>query len=221
MKQIYANNFSILVLGRRGENLARQVTFDVQEWESLYGSGSVELIYQRPGDELPYPIAIEREGTLVKWTITATDTDIPGGYGKCELWYYVGKTLAKSRIWRTWVESAMDRPPEETPPEPEQGWVNQVLQASVEAKMSAESAKEDADRAAATSAHQPIVQNGTWWTWDAETGEYQDTGAQATGPKGESVGLPEVTEADNGKFARVINGAWAAETVLAAEEVSF
>ena len=34
-------------------------------------------------------------------------------------------------------------------------------------------------------------------------------------------GLPEVSTADNGKFLRVVNGAWAAEIVPSAEEASF
>ena len=34
-------------------------------------------------------------------------------------------------------------------------------------------------------------------------------------------GLPEVSAADNGKFMRVSNGAWAAEAVPNAEEASF
>lgn len=42
------------------------------------------------------------------------------------------------------------------------------------------------------------------------------------GPQGPSgTGLPAVTEADNGKFARVVNGAWAADAVPTAEEASF
>ena len=61
MKQIYANNFTTLSLGRQGENLARQVVFDIQDLESLYGSGTVEVIYQRPGDELPYPLAVRMD----------------------------------------------------------------------------------------------------------------------------------------------------------------
>ena len=39
------------------------------------------------------------------------------------------------------------------------------------------------------------------------------------GPKGES--LPEVTEADNGKFAIVQNGVWSASTVPDAEVISY
>ena len=39
------------------------------------------------------------------------------------------------------------------------------------------------------------------------------------GPKGES--LPEVTEADNGKFAIVQNGVWSASAVPDAEVISY
>ena len=53
-----------------------------------------------------------------------------------------------------------------------------------------------------------------------DTGPQGETGPQ--GPQGPAgIGLPAVTEADNGKFARVVDGAWAAETVPTAEEASF
>ena len=65
---------------------------------------------------------------------------------------------------------------------------------------------------------------------DQETKEWKiipaikgDTGPQGPigpqGPKGES--LPEVTEADNGKFAIVQNGVWSASTVPDAEVISY
>ena len=51
-------------------------------------------------------------------------------------------------------------------------------------------------------------------------GEKGDTGPIGPqGPKGE--GLPEVTEADNGKFAIVQNGVWSASTVPDAEVISY
>lgn len=40
MKQIYANNFTTLDLGLQGENIARQLVFDIRDLESLYGSGT-------------------------------------------------------------------------------------------------------------------------------------------------------------------------------------
>ena len=152
MTQIYANNFTTLVLGRRGENLARKVVFDVRDLESLYGTGDVEVIYQRPCDAQPYPLTVQREGTIVTWDVTSTDTEMSDGSGKCELRYYVGETLAKSKTWRTLVEPAMDTPSETAPPEPEQGWVDQIISVGAAAKASADAAKADADRAAALAA---------------------------------------------------------------------
>ena len=56
-----------------------------------------------------------------------------------------------------------------------------------------------------------------------DTGEQGPRGIQGSigpqGPKGE--GLPEVTEADNGKFAIVQNGVWSASTVPDAEVISY
>ena len=47
-------------------------------------------------------------GSLVLWNITARDTARTGGYGRCELRYLVGEVVAKSRVWKTWTEPAMD-----------------------------------------------------------------------------------------------------------------
>ena len=56
-----------------------------------------------------------------------------------------------------------------------------------------------------------------------DTGEQGPQGIQGPigpqGPKGE--GLPEVTEADNGKFAIVQNGVWSASAVPDAEVISY
>lgn len=150
MKKIYANNFTTLSLGRQGENLARQVVFDLSAWEAEYGPGTAELIHQRPGDASPYPVAAVREGSTLVWTLTATDTAVASSYGsdgRCELRWYVGETLAKSKTWRTWVESALSTPSETAPPEPEQGWVDQIIAVGAAAKASAAAAKADADRA--------------------------------------------------------------------------
>ena len=169
MTQIYANNFTTLVLGRRGENLARKVVFDIRDLESLYGTGDVEVIYQRPCDAQPYPLTVQMEGTLVTWDVTSTDTEMSDGSGKCELRYYVGETLAKSKTWRTWVEPAMDTPSEATPPEPEKGWVDKVLEAGTSAKEAAERAEEAAKKAeSAVPAGSLSIGDGLKWAADGK-----------------------------------------------------
>ena len=168
MTQIYANNFTTLSLGRQGENLARKVVFDVRDLESIYGTGDVEVIYQRPGDAQPYPLAVQREGTLVTWDVTATDAEMDG-YGKCELRYYAGETLAKSQIWRTWVEPALPTPSETAPPEPEKGWVDKVLEAGTSAKEAAERAEEAAKQAeSAVPSGSLSIGNGLKWAADGK-----------------------------------------------------
>ena len=148
MKIIHANSSTVLALGRCGENLARKVIFDITDFENLYGVGTVEVLYQRPNDAQPYPLAVQRDGTIITWNVTSIDTAIPSEFGKCELRYYSGETLVKSKIWQTWVENALLTPSETTPPEPEQGWVDQVLDAKQMAEKAAVDAKADADRAA-------------------------------------------------------------------------
>lgn len=116
---------SILPLGKKGENLVRQIQFDLSRWISNFGPGTVQLLHQRSGDEAPYPVAVEREGNLAVWTVTSADT-AAAGTGRTELQYYVGDALAKSETWMTKVLAALGDA-SETPPEAQQGWVDQVL----------------------------------------------------------------------------------------------
>ena len=170
---VNANTLSSIPIGRCGENLARKVVFDIRDLESLYGPGVAELIYQRPGDAAPYPVAAVREGDTLLWTPTATDTakesTIAVGSGQCELRWYVGDILAKSKIWRTWVEPAMDTPSETDPPEPEKGWVDKVLEAGTSAKEAAERAEEAAKKAeSAVPAGSLSIGDGLKWAADGK-----------------------------------------------------
>ena len=116
---------SILPLGKQGENLVRQIQFDLSRWTSNFGPGTVQLLHKRSGDETPYPVAVEQEGNLAVWTVTNADT-AAAGTGRAELQYYVGDALAKSETWMTKVLAALG-PAGETPPEAQQGWVDHVL----------------------------------------------------------------------------------------------
>ena len=72
--------------------------------------------------------------------------------------------------------------------EPAQQAAQQAQQAATNAAQSEANAAESATEAAESaqtaqeySGKPPIIQNDTWWTWDAETGEYVDTGEAARG----------------------------------------
>lgn len=49
------------------------------------------------------------------------------------------------------------------------------------AQNSASQAAESAETAQEYSGKSPIIQNDTWWTWNAETQQYEDTGETARG----------------------------------------
>lgn len=164
---------SVLLLGKQGENLARKIQFDLSRWIGSFGPGTVQLLHQRSGDETPYPVAVEQEGNLAVWNVTSADTAAPGN-GHAELQYYVGDALAKSETWMAKVLPALGDA-SETPPDAQQGWVDQVLQAGT-------AAAEAADRAENAAVRQPIVgSNGNWWTWDLDAGAYVDTGIYSGG----------------------------------------
>lgn len=56
-----------------------------------------------------------------------------------------------------------------------------AAQSEENAAQSAQEAAESAQTAQEYSGKPPIIQNDTWWTWDAEQGEYVDTGEAARG----------------------------------------
>lgn len=161
MVTIHAISGRTLALGREGENLARQVVFDISEWRASYGDGTVSLIAQRHGDAEPYPCNITVDGDTVTWPITSADTACPD-YGHCELRYTVGDVLVKSEMWRTFVADALGTPQPE-PPEPQKAWVDKVLAAGQDATESAESAKkaatESAESAKQAAASREAIEN--------------------------------------------------------------
>lgn len=119
-------------LGRQGENLATCVIFDCTGLVQLYGDGTAELLHELK-DGTVYPVAVTQDGASVSWTVSASDTATVGA-GRAELRWYVGDTLAKSAKFRTSVSSALADSTTETPPAPQQSWVDKVLAAAQEIK---------------------------------------------------------------------------------------
>lgn len=178
MQIIQAQCGSVLQLGLSGENLARQVEFDISAWIQLYGEGAVSLLARRPGERAPYPVAVTRAENLVFWPLAGVDTAKPG-YGQAELLYYVGEALVKSRVWMTRIAPALspENAAEPAPSDPWEEYLQQVTKAGAGALAAAERAEE-------ALTHQPKIQDGTWWVWSAADNAYRDTGEEARGPEG-------------------------------------
>lgn len=83
-----------------------------------------------------------------------------------------------------------------------------AAESASQAASSASAAQEAAENAQEYSGKPPIIQNDTWWTWDAETDKYEDTGHPATGEAAgfgsitatvdNAVGVPVVTVTESG-----------------------
>lgn len=145
MLKTYAHHGAVVTLGRRGENMARQVVFDLSSWSAVYGAGTAQLIAQRAGDVAPYPVSIEQTSDAAVWTVNSADTSVVGD-GKVELLYTVDDVVVKSEVWATSVlESLSDDTTE--PPEAAAGWVERVLAAGAKAVDAAEAAEQAASRA--------------------------------------------------------------------------
>ncbi len=159
-------------LGRRGENQARKVVFDVLgKWREGYGDGVASLIVQRNGDAQPYPVTLTEEDGALVWLVSSADTAV-AGEGAAELRYTVGDTIVKSQIYKTRVRETLEDSGE-TPPPAYQSWVDEVLQAAADAETAV--------------SKMPYVDEttGNWFKWDAAAGAFADTGVPATGPQGE------------------------------------
>ena len=159
-------------LGRRGENQARKVVFDVLgKWREGYGEGVASLIVQRNGDAQPYPVTVTEEDGALVWLVSSVDTAV-AGEGAAELRYTVGDTIVKSQIYKTRVRETLEDSGE-TPPAAYQSWVDEVLQAAADAETAV--------------SKMPYVDEttGNWFKWDAEQNAFADTGVAATGPQGE------------------------------------
>lgn len=135
----------LIYLGRQGENLARTVEVDVGAMLDAYPGASIGLVFQRAGETELYIGATTLGGTVLSWPISAAVT-ANAGRGKIEVRAMLGDVLAKSVTAPTQVDASLSGAGS-TPPDPEEDWIDDVLQAASEAKQSAASAADSAQQA--------------------------------------------------------------------------
>lgn len=138
MIDVYATGLSIDI-GRQGENLARNIYFDLSDLIDNYGEGTATLVHMRPSDQAPYVCTAVRTGTFLIWSPTSTDTAYSGS-GKCELRWVVGDTLAKSIIYTTTIAPSLTGA--EGVPSPYKSWYDAII-AYIEANYAANGAPQE------------------------------------------------------------------------------
>lgn len=108
-----------LILGQQLENAVTEVVFDFSAWQTTYGSGTLALSVQRPGDEMPYAVVLTTSGTDATWSVTNLDTAYKG-VGHIQLTYTVGSAIKKSVVYKFTVYESLGANGEY--PSPGQTW---------------------------------------------------------------------------------------------------
>lgn len=132
-----------IFLGRRGENLATQICFDVPEDLSSY---AYTVYVRRPRERESYPAAhIARDGNTIVWTVSNVDTE-NSGEGQVQIRFTDNDVVVKTLVYRTEVGIAIDI---NTSPAPEwqATWLDALTELAEETHTNAESAADSADNA--------------------------------------------------------------------------
>lgn len=138
MIDVYVSGLTI-DCGRQGENLARNIIFELQSLIDTYGEGTATLVYMRPTDTAPYICETTQDDAVLTWTPTSTDTAYAGS-GKCELRWVVGETLAKSIVYNTTIAPSITGAGEV--PSPYKSWYDAII-AYIEANYAANGAPQE------------------------------------------------------------------------------
>ena len=173
----------ILQLGIRGENEATEIRFNIASLIREYGEGTVVVMARRFEDASAYPVVANRDGKIVTWVVSDIDTAIAGS-GKCELFYYVGSTLAKTVSYDTVVEDDIGEAVDEAP-DAIGTWVDTLTALGVETLRNADQAAQSAADAEAAAEHYPKIIDGYWYVWDVNEDDFVSTDIYAQGDKGD------------------------------------
>lgn len=158
-------------IGRLGENESRTLCFNIKDIVDEFPDATFTILNKRSADPDAYPVNgqyVEIDGDNILWTLQSGDLAYKGD-GECQVNAYQNNAIVKTETYSTYVEKALDG--NRTPPEPWESWVEQVNEA--------------ADRAEDAVAHNPVIIDGIWYTWDPDSGEYVSTGVEAKGDKGD------------------------------------
>lgn len=146
MFEIKAIPGKLIMLGKQGENLAREVIFDVSGVRAEFGDGAFRLSAKRPGESDAYPATITETGNTVVWALTGADTQ-NAGRGQCELAYYAGETRLKTWTYDTAIAKSLTGSPKT---DPYDEFLDEVNRLAAEAAISQREAK-NSETAAKTS----------------------------------------------------------------------
>ena len=125
-----SNYDSRLHIGKQGENLTREITFDCASWLDGSTGGVLSIVHQRPSDPDAYPCGdYVTDDTSLTWSINETDVAF-SGLGKCEIRYTIGSRIAKTKTFYTEIVNALN--PLDTPPDAYEPYIDRVIDAATQ-----------------------------------------------------------------------------------------
>lgn len=167
MIEIKAIPGKLIMLGKQGENLAREVVFDVSGVRAEFGDGAFRLSAKRPGEADAYPATVTENGDTVVWALTGADTQ-NAGRGQCELAYYAGETRLKTWTYDTAIARSLTGSPKT---DPYDEFLDEVNRLAAEAAISQREAK-NSENAAKTSEENAKASEGAAKTSEDNAAEY-------------------------------------------------
>lgn len=176
-KQVVPDRRGLVEIGKIKENLVTEVAFDCADLGD--GSGAYAVVFQRPKDTAPYPVAFRAEWPNIIWIVHDADTAKPGT-GKVEIrWFGDGAEVGKSKTYMVRVNDGLPDPTEA--PQEWAGYIGQVAQNAKRAETAADRAAGSAQAAANTLAQ--VKADLAAGKLKGEKGDKGDPGAP--GPQGE------------------------------------
>lgn len=126
MRITYADTNRRICLGKQNESKVTAVYFPLKDFREEFGNGTWTIVHRRKLSEKPYIVTDTTEsGDYAVWTVTNVDTAY-GGYGACELRYYVDDVLKKTLLYTTVIHPSLTRT-SSTVPEPDEDLLDKVL----------------------------------------------------------------------------------------------
>ena len=157
-----------LKLGYVGENEHVQIRIDCSEiWENY--PNAVASLAVEPPEGSKYPAIVTRDGDVVCWTVKDSDL-VHDGDGRIQLTFTEGSEIQKTVICRTKVDESIVG--SGTAPDPIADFVAEANEALAELE--------------AAEVHGPVIgEDGYWYTWSKDAGEYVKTDTKAQGEDGQ------------------------------------
>lgn len=215
MIEIKAIPGKLIMLGKQGENLAREVVFDVSGVRAEFGDGTFRLSVKRPGESDAYPATVTETGGTVVWALTDADTQ-NAGRGQCELAYYASETRFKAWTYDTAIAKSLTGSPKT---DPYDEFLDEVNRLAAEAAISQREAK-NSENAAKTSEENAKASETAAKTSEDNAAEYAQAALAAETKSEQNAENAASAATDAGQYAQnaatsatnAANSATAAET---------